>query len=388
MSPARRFALALARISFRLLLVLTITLWALLVTFGTGTDIKRALVDTKTYDQFVPVVLESNLQQSKVPTLFNDPEVRKITAKAFNPQLLQRTSETFIDTAYAWLNGQEAVPAFTFDFTVQRQQLAEQLSIYAMERLSALPVCTAFEANISLDPFQATCQPAGVNYRQEQLNLQDQLLSSDEFLPKVIYTEKDLPKTQSGKTVAEAFSYAPLGFQLMRPALYVLTSILLILAFMTVALRPVKRNGWKELGKTLFMSGAFLAISGIVFGLIVPHFSRSFQSQFVGNGTDKLFGDVVQSLSVTFETAFINTSLQIAAAGGVILILLKLVKPGSRYKSLEHVTGLVNGIKPTIDTLTAKRAISAPVTTSERQKVHLASTKSKGKKSKYSKEIV
>lgn len=387
MSPARRTALALSRIGFRLLLVLTVTFSAVYLSYSTSNQIKVSIAEARAYDRFVDSVLQSNVSANK-DSIFSDRQVVAITKETFNPALLQKTTETFIDRWYDWLNGRSLKPDYEFNFTSQRQQLAEKLSTYAMKRVSELPYCTAFEAEVSLDPFKATCQPLGIIYADEQLRLQAELLESKDFFPKVIYTEADLPKTQNGKPIYEALSYAPFLFKMMPSFIVVMQLLLLLCAFMLVMLRPVRRNGWQELGRGLLMSGFFLAISAVVFGLLVPQMSRSFQSQFIGNGTDRLIGDIVRNLTVGFETFFINISLQIAAVGAAILLVLRFSKPASRYKGLEHVTGLVNAFRPTIDTLTAKRAVGAPVVTSERQRVKLNNTKKRRKKTRASKEVV
>lgn len=365
----------------------TITLGALYLSYGTPLEIKRSIADAKAYNRFIDGVIQSNTDADKT-SIFADEKVAEITKNAFTPKILQQTTEKFIDRWYDWLNGDATKPSFTFNFTPQRQQLAEQLSIYAMDRISGLPMCTAFEAELSLDPFRTTCQPQGLNYRDEQLSLQAQLLESETFFPKVVFTEADLPKTQSGKPISEELAYAPLIFQMLPSILMVMIGMLGLLTIMSVTLRPVHRNGWDELGKNLLTGGIFLAISAVVFGLLVPQMTRSFQSQFIGNGTDRLIGDVVRNLTIGFESIFINISLQVAALGAVILVALKIVRPSSRYKGLEHVTGLVNGLRPTIDTLTAKRAIGAPVVTSERQrKPHVRAKRRRSKKAHISKEI-
>lgn len=387
MSPARKIALTLSRVGFRVLLVTTITLGTLYLSYGTAQQIKYSLTEAKAYTRFLDGVIQSNVDADQT-SIFADAKVAEITKAAFTPKLLQETTEKFIDRWYDWLNGKASKPAYTFNFTPQRQQLAEQLSIYAMDRMASLPTCTAFEAELSLDPFRATCQPAGLVYRDEQLSLQAQLLESESFFPKVVYTEADLPKAQSGKPISEELAYAPLIFQTMPYILIALILALILFAAVTIALRSVRRNGWHELGKNLLGSGIFLAISAVVFGLLVPQMTRSFQSQFIGNGTDRLIGDIVRNLTVGFESIFINISLQVAALGAVILVALKVIRPTSRYKGLEHITGIVNGLRPTIDTLTAKRSIGAPVVTSERQrKPHVRAKRRRSKKSRISKEI-
>ena len=387
MSTARKFALTLSRLVFRLLLVAVITLGALYFSYSTPRQIKMSIVEADAYSRFVEGIINSNKLSDK-NSIFADDKVAQITKDAFSPKLLQDSTEQFIDSWYNWLNGNTPKPTYSFDLTVQRQKLAQQLSIYAIDRISSLPTCTAFETNFTLDPFRASCQPPGLNYRQEQLNLEAQLIASKDFFPKVIYTDSDLPKSRSGLPISEELAYAPILFQMMPTLLVIMIAGLLLLATLLIMLRPVRRNGWRELGKNMLSSGIFLSVSAVIFGLLVPQITRSFQSQFTGNGTDLLISDIVRNLTVGFESIFISISLQIAAIGAVILVVLRQLKPASRYKGLEHVTGLVNSMRPTLDTLTSKRAIEAPVVTSERQrKPHKRAKKRKSKQPRISKEI-
>jgi hypothetical protein len=368
MSQARRIALFIARNSFRLVLVGFITIFALISTFDSPGVLKEALSATKSYDKFVPALLEANAKQDK-DSVFADPKVREIMSNAFPPQFLQLQSDMLIDSTYAWLRGEQITPAFRIDIADQREKLAEALSIYGIERLSALPTCTAFESEIQLDPFKATCQPAGINYKSEQVSLQRSLLDSDSFLSKTAYTEADLPKTKDGKTIPEALRNVPLIFRLLKPSLLVLGLLLLLLSTVIVVLRPLKRNGLIDLGKALLYSCLLLAVSGAIFGIFIPKFSQRYQSQFTGNGADALMAEVMTYVTTHFEIIFINVSMVLALLGGEILLSAKFAPRGSRYKRLEHVTGITNGVAPRrLNAPSTSRASRAPVVSSEKLK--------------------
>jgi hypothetical protein len=306
----------------------------------------------------------------------------------FSPHFVQKQSRVLTYTTYKWLSGEKTTPTFRIDISGQRVKLAEALSIYGIERLSGLPTCTAFESEIQLDPFKATCQPDGINYRTEQLSLQKSLLTSNSFLSKTVYTEGDLPKTKTGKTLPEAFARIPVFFQLLKPAFYSLLAVLVLLSFVLVALRPLKRNGWKDLGKALVYSCLVLAISAAIFGIFVPKLSRQYQSQFTGNGADVLVTDVVTYLSTHFETIFIDASLGLAAVGAIILLGVKFAPHGSRYKQLERVTGIANSVSPSRPSdPRAARAIAAPIVSSEKVASHAKIHKVTKKTQKVKKEL-
>ena len=388
MSPARRIALVLVRMSFRFLLVTLISLVAFFTVFGTSDDIKRVLTDTKAYDRFVPAILEANQKDPDgKPSIFKDPAVRKIASDAFTPTTLQKESESFIDAWYIWLDGRSSEPQYLIDFSDSRQQMADKLSMYGINRLSSLPVCSTLTAEASLDPFRATCQPPGVNYQLEQTSLKNELMNSQDFLPKVTYTALDLPKTKDGQTIPQAFTFAPFIFGMLWYIMWALTLIVLLLGLTTVLLRRARRQAWKQLGRSLFSTGLFLGISGYVFGLLVPKMTHSFQSQFSGNGTNQIVNDVIQQLTISFQTVFINICIVITLIGLVILVLVKALKPTSRYEGLEKITGLVSGVRPKRTETLGKRAGNAPVVTSERKSKRSVAKQPK-RKARASKEVV
>ncbi len=384
MSPARRYALAFSRSGLRLLITLFVSLLAFYITFGNPSHIKRALSDTKAYDRFIPAVIDNNIKQD-ASSIFADKNVQQLASQSFTPGILQNSAEQFIDGWYAWLNRSASEPHFTIDFSSSRQQLAHDLSEYAMNRLQSLPMCET--TTTTLDPLRATCQPYGLDYASEQLTLQKQLLESNDFLPKVRYTASDLPKTSNGQTAWQAFAFAPFAFGMMWYVMWTLLLIMLLLALIIVTLRSVRRQGWGQLGHAITDTGIFLAVSGIIFGVLIPHFATSFQSQFTGNGSEKIMNDVVERLTIDFETTFIIAGVLVALLGLAIMLLARMFKPTSRYEGLESVTGLVNGMRPGMRYDKSTRAKEAPVISSERRNSTRNKQVSKKKRTRAVKEL-
>lgn len=382
MSPARRIALAITRSAFRFTLFAFVSLLAFYATFGDSSHIKRALSDSNAYTRFVPAIIETNNKQAdKETNIFLDKNVQKITTDSFPANKLQVETEKFIDGWYGWLNRQTYEPQFTVDFSTSRKQLATDLSTYAINRLRVLPLCGQGQETLALDPFKATCQPVGVNYDAEELSVRKELVESKDFLPKVTYTAADLPKTNKGESISQAFSLAPFGFGMLWYITWTMLLVLMLLGLATVMLRTVRRQGWKQLGKMMAETGAFIAISGYIFGLLVPSLTRSFQSQFGGNGAEQILNDVIARLTFDFQFVLILASAVLALAGVAIMLLARIFKPVSRYEGLEKVTGLVNGVRPKVRYAKGSRANEAPIVSSERRNSSRNKQVSKQKKS-------
>lgn len=374
MSPARKIALTIARNSLRLLIVWVITITAFMATLGNENTIKQVLESTNAHERFIPSLLQAAVKQQP-DSILADKTVQQYIIKTFPPELLAYESHKVIDAFYDWLRGESTEPTFTVSFERQRQQIAEQLSIYAIERLSSLPTCSGRVD--TLDPFTATCQPIGVNYKSEQEALRLILLRSDSFLPNSTYTQADLPKNSKGEPLAVAFSNAPALFQLQFPLLIASVVLLILLMAGIVALRPVRRNGLRDLSRSLVTISAFLAASAAVFGIAVPYFTRSYQSQFLGNGTEKLMSDVIREISIQFQIVFVMGAVLFVLMGIGIYLLLKISKEKSRYERLERVAGIVNAhAHPKIAPATVSEK-EIPVVSSEIKSIKHAPRKSK-----------
>lgn len=365
MSPTRRAGLFICNSLFRFTLLVTMSLVVFNLSFRTPKLVKNALKDTKAYQRFVPAVIEANSKQPGSSIPLDDPQIQAIANHAFTPELLQASTEQLVDATYDWLYGKTSQPRFRIDFSGAKQQFANDLGSYGIQKLSKLPICKTYSPTTVLDAFTATCQPRGLQLEGQDQEIAAQIYSSKDFLPKTIFTAKDLPKNSKGDTIAEQLAFAPVAFRLAYILMWTVGGLTLLLAAGMVYLRPSRRKGWRSLGVAILSDGAFLAISTLVFGRLLPEMTRSFQSQFSGGGAGGILNDVVQRISITSQTLFINIAIQVAAFGLVVVVVQKILQPRTPFINLEKMSGLVSGMRMTSQDTRRVVASDVPLQSSE-----------------------
>ncbi len=365
MSPTRRIGLFICNSLFRFSLLVTMSLAVFNLSFRTPKLIKESLVETKAYERFVPSVIEANKKQPNSSIPLDDPEVQAIANRAFSPELLQKNTEQFIDANYTWLHGDTYQPRFRIDFSGAKQQFANDIGAYAVRRLERLPVCTTYSPSVTLDAFKATCQPKGLSLEGRDQEIAAEIMSSKDFLPKSIFTAADLPRNSNGDTITEQLALAPVWFRLAYGLMWVFGGLTVLLAAGMVYLRPSRRKGWRSLSIAILSDGAFLAVSTLVFGRLLPELTRSFQAQFSGGGADLIMNDVVEHISAASGTLFINIAIQIAAVGLVMVAVQKIMQPRTPFVNLEKMSGLVSGMRMMNDGGKSVQARDVPIQSSE-----------------------
>lgn len=345
MSPARRFGLLICNSLFRFMLLVTVSLAVFNFCFRTPKLIKKSLIETKAYSRFVPAVIASNLKSQASGSIpLDDPNIQAIANRDFSPALLQQNTETFIDAIYGWLQGKTYQPRFRLNFNNAKQQFANDIGSYAVKRLAALPVCPSTGPIVALDAFRATCRPKGLQLEGQDQEIAAQITGSQEFLPKTIFTAADLPKNADGVSITERLALAPLAFRLAYSLMWLMGGFTLLLGAGMVLLRPSRWVGWHSLGIAVLSDGAFLAISTLVFGRLLPELTRSFQAQFTTASTDAILNDVAQRVSDNAETLLINIGIQVAAVGTVIVAAERFFRPNTPFVNLERISGLISGV--------------------------------------------
>jgi hypothetical protein len=114
----QRFFLGLGSSFFKILLLFTATVMAIVVVFGNPKPLKTSLSDSKVYDTLVENALKSMESPNKPKEGQGDgislaqPEVKQAVKQAFTPALLQSSTEQIIDGVYRWLDSKSTEPDF------------------------------------------------------------------------------------------------------------------------------------------------------------------------------------------------------------------------------------------------------------------------------------
>ncbi|MDB5186012.1 MAG: hypothetical protein JWL85_535 [Candidatus Saccharibacteria bacterium] len=323
---------------FRIALVLLAISTALTLVFGTPEKLKDTLNESGVYSSFVDGVIKENAKnnQDEGSVPLNQPEVQSAIKSSFNPDLLKQSTEKVIDGSYAWLDGKTTEPTFAVDLNNAKQQLANGLGDYAMQRVANLPVCNTpaqlqqFQ-NGNIDPFTMTCRPPGLNLASEKQKFIREFMGNKEFLSDTNVTAQDLPKTSSGEPIAQAYQNAPETYQWAKRAPLILGALALLMAIGIFFLAETRQKGIRLLGMSFLTTGVFLAIATLIIwflfkqanepgGRLAEFATSSIQTTFIG-----ILGSLYEALNrilIIFAGSYV-------VVGAILLLIQKL-----RSKSL------------------------------------------------------
>lgn len=240
--------------------------------FANPDKVKAWLVESKLYDNAVKTILEySQNEQDKKGTsdsslTLKDQLIQQAAIESFSPQLLKDTTNTFIDSNYAWLTGKTAAPDYKIDLTQAKEEFATKVGTAVETRLAGLTVCTAeqqAQLQIPISVTTVTCRPANLDPKTEGERIANEI-RNDEFLANPVITADtfahDTTNTAS-KPYYKELSAAPQIYQVMKFAPYILSLIALILVMIIIFLIPERRRGWRRVASVLFFAGILLVVS-------------------------------------------------------------------------------------------------------------------------------
>lgn len=343
MKTIKKLLFLLVSYSIRLVLFATITVWILVLTVGKPEKTKQIIAANNAYERFVPSVINANksLPTSEGSINYDDPKISNIIYASFPASDIKNAAENVIDGTYNWLSGTSKELVFRADFSSNKIKLAEALSGYAFDRLKTLPDC--IQQPSAVNPLTINCRPEGFNDPKVKQAYLQQLISSDTFLAKSVFTAQDLPKNSAGKTLPQTYSFAPTLYKWLLRAPYLLLSLTLLMCGLYVLLSPNKRRGVSGLGLIFITSGFSLAIFPILFDVVLPRFTKSFQSPTQSTGPQTIISDIVSHVTHRFDSAFITVGIQLFIAGISIYLLEKATKnPISKYKNVAKKSGLTS----------------------------------------------
>ena len=327
----------LASYLFKLFILLTAVVAALVLTFHSPKKIEKSLNDSGVYSTFVDSALQevqksndTNTDNSSIP--ITDPAIKAAAEKAFTPQLLQTSTDNVLNGTYNWLSGKTATPSFRIDLSGAKQTFAQAAGAAAAQRVSSLPSCTIAQLeqlSPDQDPFSLACLPPGFDIAAAQSKVTNDIATSSDFLGTPVITPHNLPKNSQGKTVFDQLANAPKIYKWINASPWLLAALAVLTGGITLALYDSKRRGLRNIAITLGSTGIFLLV--------------------VGYGTNWLFGRVNRpngALGKALQGSFQQTAIKAAnsishsilqvtvwfalaylLAAVVILVVLHFVKP-------------------------------------------------------------
>lgn len=269
MHVLRTIARWFSSLAFRVLILLLAVVGTSVIAIHSPTVIKRTLKDSGIYDTFVSNLIDELKKGNQnnpegINVSFEDPQIQKLIKDTFTPQLLQNSTENFIDGTYHWLDGKTKVPDFKIDLTSTRNTFAVLLADRGISRLKTLKPCTVAQLKSidvkKIDPFNIPCLPPGIDLKLEQKELEKQVLDNNKFLPNPVITANTLSKNDQGKTVFDQLSLAPKIFKWADISIWLLGGLAVLFGAALVFLHNSRRRGLKVVGLALETTGLILVL--------------------------------------------------------------------------------------------------------------------------------
>lgn len=310
------------------------TSFTLVRTAGTPEPIKKILKEIGIYTSALDTVLEAtdNPNTSGEGGIRSDnPVVREAAKKAFTPELIQSSTENFIDSIYVWLEGKTPTPQFRIDLTQAKATFVGEIAAGAEARARTLPACPRGQAAFE-DPFAATCLPRGVPPAIAADKIRQELTGSEsKFLKDPVLTA-DTFKSKDG-TPAFSNSKLPENYQRIKKMPIILTIVTLLTLVVVVFLSENRRKGFKRAGVILVIAGVSLLLfawfsNKVVNDQIVP------QIKLESAALQEQFQKLVKNISATASKNFMTAGGVYTAIGALAVTGSIFIKRGSSAKNV------------------------------------------------------
>ncbi len=336
----KKLARGLSSYLFKLLIFVTAIVAALVFTFHSPKKIEKSLKDSGVYSTFVDSALKeaqkssNNKGDSKIP--IDDPAIKAAASKAFNPQLLQTSTESILNGTYDWLSGKVVLPDFRVDLRAAKRTFAQGVGQAAKSRLDGLPVCTTAQlqrlGSSSIDAFSAPCRPASLNVNQQAHKVVSDIASSKDFLGTPLLTAQNLPKNSRGKTVYDQLSKAPKIYKWVNASPWLLIGLSVLLGGITVLLYDSRRRGLRHISITLVSTGVLLLIISFVSSWLLNKAEQP--TGKLGSAIKGSFQQTaikgISSITNSIEHTLIWFGAIYLVAGAAVLVALHFTKPKTK----------------------------------------------------------
>ncbi len=345
----KRIFLILVSFFFRFSLFFGLTLLALVLVVGNKNTFKQTLGEVGAYERFTQSVIDSsknsgNNNPNSIP--LGDPQIQEIIRQSLDTKSLSSISEGFIDSGFAWLNGETEDVEFSADLTTNKQVLADGVANYAVNRIASLDPCETPPTDTSV--FTVECNPTGIDLGELKQDISKTIFDDKTVFSNNRLTLDNLPKTSSGLAFTEQYADFPKYFQIIKVLPYIILSIASACAVIIIFTARTRRRGLKTVGYSLITTAVIMAITPLIYiyvlpaiGFGAPNFNSNDQSvsSIVNDGISKLYS--------AFNIMIINVALQTLVVGFVLVIIAKFLKSKSSiYINLEKKTGLIPSESP------------------------------------------
>ena len=302
-------------------------LMSLYMVLHTPKPLEAALQQSGIYGTVVQDVLEQT-QTSDSSLPLSDPGIQTAIQSAVPASTVQASAEQIINSTYNWLNGAVAEPNFNIDLSPSKAAIADNVSAYVQQKLTALPICppgTALPGDAAAI-FSMTCRPDNASVTQ-LVDQAQQEARGDAVLKDTAITSSTF-KDAAGQPLTTRFSYAPKLRRDFLWSLYGVPAVIVLSALGVIFASKTKRAGVRRLCVTLLTTGIYsLAIAWVTIWLL-SHASMSLGSESSGMAAVEAKAvKVAQLLAADLRSWWFGLGIGYAGAGIIGLLAVHFTRP-------------------------------------------------------------
>lgn len=272
-----------------------------------------------------------NVDQNSESSLpLDDEKIQEVIKMSFDSEELGSAFDKVFDGFYAWLNGDSAQVKFSADMTKSKENLANNLSLYAVQRMSKLDPCVTLPEQTNA--FLIECFPAGINLSEVSQNIKQSLLDDDSLLPDGRLDDSILPTNASGQTFAEQYDQLPGYYNWFKVLPYILIGFSVALAGVVIFFAKHRLNALQVFVFNILTTSLILAILPLFYVYVLPKISPNLN--FLNNsGSDtaisKAFNGASEDIYKVFIYYALNVVFQVVVACLVVLFIIRYYKKSS-----------------------------------------------------------
>ena len=248
---------------FPLLLFATAFDWGIVKTVGHPPAVKQIASESGIYDSLIPSLLTKvkQVDTSLGSLSATDPAVSTAANQAFSPKYIQSSTETIIDSVYAWLDGKTAEPNFSLDLSAPKTNFADSLASQFQQKAASLPKCTSAVSAASFNISSASCLPAGITPASVGQTIKDDVAGGKGFIDNTVISANSVKGSNSNQSIFEGqLKSFPSRYQLIKKTPTILAILTLAAASSIFFLSPNHRKGLRHLGITLLVVGLLMLV--------------------------------------------------------------------------------------------------------------------------------
>lgn len=222
--------------------------------------VKSWLDDSGFHDSILSSVTDQIDQQPAIKEADSvNPEIRGVIENTFDKSVSVETTNEIIDGFFNWLDTNNGEAPLDVNLKDTKQKLADNLAIYAADRVDDLPACTPVQLgamSTGTNPLTVTCKPPSYSKSQIMAQVNANVLSSLAFLPDN-YGVNEVNNSEGNWTNQARTIYKLSG---SLPIFFVILFFICIMLLLFALRLPVSR--------VAVMAGWAFILSGIGLGIL------------------------------------------------------------------------------------------------------------------------